>query len=92
MEALSPGASFVQPSDGAPEESGYGRRRAKRRLIELTNPTARLAVQIRTEDHHMIGWAPRHLAEDLVRAIVVSSGRPCAYRMSESRRHRCPSS
>ena len=42
--------------------------------IELTNPTARLAVQIQTEDYHMIGWAPRYLAEDLVRAIAVSSG------------------
>ena len=40
--------------------------------IELTNPTARLAVQIQTEDYHMIGWAPRYLAEDLVRAIVSS--------------------
>jgi len=42
--------------------------------IELMNPTARLAVQIQTEDYHMIGWAPRYLAEDLVRAIAVSSG------------------
>ena len=42
--------------------------------IELTNSTARLTVQIQTEDYHMIGWAPRYLAQDLVRAIVVPSG------------------
>lgn len=42
--------------------------------IELTNPAARLAVQIQTEDYFMIGWAPRYLVEDLVAAIAISPG------------------
>jgi len=36
--------------------------------LELTNPVTRLAVQIQTEDYHMIGWAPRYLVNDLVSA------------------------
>ncbi len=35
---------------------------------ELTNPATGLAVQIQTEDYHMIGWTPRYLVEDLVAA------------------------
>ncbi len=42
--------------------------------IELTNPATRLAVQIQSEDYHMIGWAPRYLVDDLVRAIALSPG------------------
>lgn len=38
--------------------------------MELTNPATGLAVQIQTEDYHMIGWAPRYLVEDLVAAMV----------------------
>ena len=38
--------------------------------VELTNPATGLAVQIMTEDYHMIGWAPRYLVSDLVRAIA----------------------
>ena len=37
--------------------------------IELTNPVSDLAVQIQTTDYHMIGWAPRYLTNDIVRAI-----------------------
>ena len=33
--------------------------------LELTNPATGLAVQIQTEDYHMIGWAPRYLVTDL---------------------------
>ena len=35
---------------------------------ELTNPVTGSAVQIQTEDYHMIGWTPRYLVEDLVAA------------------------
>jgi hypothetical protein len=42
--------------------------------IELTNPATGLAVQIQSEDYHMIGWAPRYLVSDLVRAIALSPG------------------
>ncbi|MEX5215466.1 MAG: HIRAN domain-containing protein [Nitrospiraceae bacterium] len=42
--------------------------------IELTNPVSQLAVQIQTLDYHMIGWAPRYLVYDLVRAIAQSPG------------------
>ena len=41
--------------------------------LELTNPVARLAVQIQTEDYHMIGWAPRYLVRDLVAAMAESA-------------------
>ena len=33
--------------------------------LELTNPATGLALQIQTEDYHMIGWAPRYLVNDL---------------------------
>lgn len=42
--------------------------------IELTNPASQVAVQIQTEDYHMIGWAPRYLVGDLVHAIAQSPG------------------
>lgn len=42
--------------------------------LELTNPETRLAVQIQTVDYCMIGWAPRYLVGDLVRAISLSPG------------------
>ena len=41
--------------------------------LELTNPVTRLAVQIQTEDYHMIGWAPRYLVWDLVAAMAESA-------------------
>jgi len=40
--------------------------------IELTNPVTGLAVQIQTEDYHAIGWAPRYLVDDLVKAKAQS--------------------
>jgi hypothetical protein len=41
--------------------------------LELTNPVTGLAVQIQTEDYHMIGWAPRYLVRDLVAAMAESA-------------------
>lgn len=40
--------------------------------LELTNPATGLAVQIQTEDYHMIGWSPRYLVPDLVAAMADS--------------------
>ena len=42
--------------------------------IELTNPETRVAVQMQTEDYHMIGWAPRYLVDDLVKAMAHAPG------------------
>ena len=42
--------------------------------IELTNPAGQLAIQIQTEDYHVIGWSPRYLVSDLVSAIAVAPG------------------
>lgn len=41
--------------------------------LELTNPVTGLAVQIQTEDYHMIGWAPRYLVSDLAAAMAESA-------------------
>lgn len=38
--------------------------------LELTNPATGLAVQMQTEDYHMIGWAPRYLVHDLAMAMA----------------------
>lgn len=44
---------------------------ALRVSLELNNPATGVAVQLQTaDDYHMIGWAPRYLVEDLVRAIT----------------------
>ena len=37
--------------------------------IELTNPMTPLAVQIQTDDYHMIGWMPDYLARDLATMV-----------------------
>jgi hypothetical protein len=37
--------------------------------LELNNPATRLALQVETQDYHMIGWAPRYLIGDLKKAI-----------------------
>ena len=43
--------------------------------LELTNPKTGLAVQIQTaDDYYMIGWAPRYLVDDLVKAMAESPG------------------
>jgi hypothetical protein len=38
--------------------------------LELTNPATGMAVQLQTIDYHMIGWAPRYLVGDLMRAMA----------------------
>ncbi len=38
--------------------------------LELTNPRDGVAVQIQTEDYHVIGWAPRYLVGDLAAAMA----------------------
>jgi hypothetical protein len=40
--------------------------------IEINNPATGLAVQIQTTDYHMIGWTPRYLVNDLIKAIAQS--------------------
>ncbi len=42
--------------------------------LELTNPATGLAVQIQSEDYHVIGWAPRYLVADLMHAIANAPG------------------
>lgn len=37
--------------------------------LELNNPATKLALQVETDDYHMIGWAPRYLISDLKQAI-----------------------
>src|SRR5712692_313365 len=46
--------------------------------IELNNPVSGLALQLQTPDYHMIGWTPRYLVNDLVKAIAASPGRVSA--------------
>lgn len=43
--------------------------------VELTNPMSDLAIQIQTLDYHMLGWAPRYLIPDLVKAISTAPGK-----------------
>ena len=50
--------------------------------LELTNPATGLAVQIQTEDYHVIGWSPRYLVEDLAKAMADS---PREYRARVAR-------
>lgn len=42
--------------------------------VELTNPATGAAIQVQTEDYHMIGWAPRYLLGDLINAMAGSPG------------------
>ena len=42
--------------------------------LELTNLAAPLAVQIQTQDYHVIGWAPRYLVKDLMMAMAEGPG------------------
>ena len=42
--------------------------------LELTNPTAPVAVQVQTTDYFMIGWAPRYLVNDLTTAMAKTPG------------------
>ena len=43
--------------------------------LELTNPRDGVAVQIQTEDSHMIGWAPRYRVRDLATAMAEAPSR-----------------
>lgn len=47
--------------------------------LELSNPVARVAVQLQTLDYHVIGWAPRYLVKDLMMAMAESPGTCVAY-------------
>lgn len=40
--------------------------------VELNNPVTTLALQLESEDYAMLGWAPRYLVGDLVKAIAAS--------------------
>lgn len=43
--------------------------------LELNNPKTGPAVQIETaNDYHMLGWAPRYLVTDLLKAMAESAG------------------
>lgn len=42
--------------------------------VELTNPATGCAVQIQSEDYQMLGWAPRYLVGDLLRAMAHAPG------------------
>ena len=46
--------------------------------LELTNPITKRAVQLQTDDYHMIGWAPRYLVNDLTEALMESPGKYAA--------------
>jgi hypothetical protein len=37
--------------------------------LELNNPATRIAIQLTTRDYHFVGWTPRYLVGDLVRAV-----------------------
>lgn len=41
--------------------------------IELTNPATRTALQLQSADYQMLGWAPRYLVSDLLKAIANQS-------------------
>jgi len=42
--------------------------------VELNNPATITALQLQTEDYHMIGWAPRYLVHDLMYAMTHAPG------------------
>ena len=41
--------------------------------IEVNNPATGFAIQLQTNDGHLIGWAPRYLVEDLRQGLVEPS-------------------
>ena len=43
--------------------------------LELTNPATQLAVQIQTRDHHILGWAPHYLVNDLAISMAEAPGK-----------------
>jgi len=55
--------------------------------LELNNPATTSAVQIQTsEDYHMIGWAPRYLVLDVLKAMTEcpSELEACVLRLNPS--------
>jgi len=40
--------------------------------LEATNPVTHVAIQLQTSDYQMVGWAPRYLIEDLIKAFSAS--------------------
>lgn len=42
--------------------------------IERPNPRTGLAVQIQSQDYHVLGWAPRYLVNDLVQTMAYELG------------------
>lgn len=38
--------------------------------IELNNPRSKCAIQLTSSDYHFLGWAPRYLVSDLLKAIA----------------------
>lgn len=43
--------------------------------LEINNPATGAAVQLQTaDDYHMIGWAPRYLIKDMLRALAECPG------------------
>jgi hypothetical protein len=38
--------------------------------IEMNNPTSEFAIRLSTEEYQFLGWAPRYLVPDLLRAIA----------------------
>lgn len=47
--------------------------------VELNSPTTELALQLQSEEYLVLGWTPRYLISDLVRAIAKSSTQPVAH-------------
>lgn len=37
--------------------------------VEVNNPATKYAVQLQSRDYHLLGWAPRYLASDLLEAL-----------------------
>ena len=42
--------------------------------LELNNPATGVGIQLQTDDHHLIGWSPAYLVDDLHRAMTECPG------------------
>ena len=72
-------------SPAAQERIGELEERKELRVaIELKNPASGRAVQIQTQDYHMIGWAPRWLVTDIAAAACETGecSRPAVVRVN----------
>lgn len=38
--------------------------------LELNSPTTRIAIQLTTQDYYFVGWTPRYLVDDLLKAAA----------------------